>query len=117
MLTVDARRLGDIGIVTAAGEIDAHSARALREALVAAIAGGTIRLVADLSDVTFMDSSGLGVLVGKLKDARVRGGELHIVAVQERVLRVFQITGLDGVFAIHDSLESALADLGSATQV
>ncbi|MEI2774509.1 MAG: STAS domain-containing protein [Tetrasphaera sp.] len=117
MLTVDARRLGDIGIVTAAGEVDAHSARILRDALVAAITDGTIRLVADLSEVTFLDSSGLGVLVGKLKDVRVRGGELHVVAVHDRVVRVFAITGLDRVFALHDSLDSALTDLGSPGQV
>jgi anti-sigma B factor antagonist len=113
MLTAHVRRQDGLAIVAVAGEVDAHSARLLREALAEALSDGSTRIVADLAEVTFLDSSGLGVLVGKLKDVRMRGGALHIVATTPRVLRVFEITGLDGVFRIHPSLDPALTALGS----
>ena len=60
--------------------------------------------------VEFLDSTGLGVLVGGLKRVRQHDGSLHLVCAQDRVLKVFRITGLTKVFAIHDSVEDALAE-------
>ncbi|MEO5743433.1 MAG: STAS domain-containing protein, partial [Terracoccus sp.] len=68
---------------------------------------------------TFLDSTGLGVLVGRLKLTRTMGGSMRIVGTDDRVLKVFSITGLDKVFEMHDDLESALAadtDEASADQ-
>jgi anti-sigma B factor antagonist len=59
--------------------------------------------------VTFLDSTGLGVLVGRLKLVRNQSGWLRLVCSNERILRVFRITGLDKVFGIHASLDDALA--------
>jgi anti-sigma B factor antagonist len=58
--------------------------------------------------VDFLDSTGLGVLVGGLKRVKVRDGELSIVAGQDKILKIFDITGLNKVFSIHDSLEAAV---------
>ena len=66
-------------------------------------------LVVDLQGVTFMDSTGLGVLVGRLKLVRVQDGTLKLVCTSERILKVFAITGLDKVFQIFDSIDEALA--------
>ncbi|HSU73527.1 MAG TPA: STAS domain-containing protein, partial [Terrabacter sp.] len=70
---------------------------------------GRTNLVVDLTDVTFLDSTGLGVLVGRLKLTRTRGGLMRLVGRDDRVLKVFAITGLDKVFEIHPDLEAALA--------
>jgi len=63
----------------------------------------------DLQNVTFMDSTGLGVLVGRLKLVRTHDGSLSLVCSNDRVLKVFAITGLDKVFRIYPTVEQALA--------
>ena len=88
---------GDRTVVRLGGEIDVYTAPFVREKLDEQIHAGRADLVVDLSDVTFLDSTGLGVLVGRLKIARTRGGSLRLVGTAERVLRVFAITGLDKV--------------------
>ncbi|GAA6527521.1 STAS domain-containing protein [Intrasporangium sp. DVR] len=100
---------GDRTVVHLGGEIDVYTAPFVREKLDEQIHAGRADLIVDLSEVTFLDSTGLGVLVGRLKFARTRGGSLRLVGTSERVLRVFAITGLDKVFDIHPDLESALA--------
>ena len=112
MLSADVRQQDGVFIVAVTGEVDSHNARLMRAALASALGDSTPRVIADLSAVTFMDSSGLGVLVGKLKDTRMRGGALHLVVTEPRVLQVFAITGLDAVFHIHDALDAALAAIG-----
>jgi anti-anti-sigma factor len=99
---------GDRTVVRLGGEIDVYTAPFVREKLDEQIHAGRADLVVDLSDVTFLDSTGLGVLVGRLKIARTRGGSMRLVGTAERVLRVFAITGLDKVFEIYPDLEAAL---------
>ena len=65
-------------------------------------------LVIDLRAVRFMDSTGLGVLVGTLKKVRLAGGRLQLVIDSERLLKVFRITALLQVFTVHDTVEAAL---------
>ena len=100
---------GDQTVVHLGGEIDVYTAPVVREKLDEQIQAGRINLVVDLTDVTFLDSTGLGVLVGRLKLTRTRGGSMRLVGKDDRVLKVFSITGLDKVFEIHPDLESALA--------
>ena len=108
-LSVTTSRQDDVSVVTVAGEVDVYTAAQLRAALDEEIAAGRSQLVVDLDEVSFLDSTGLGVLVGRLKLVRNSSGWLRIVCSNERILRVFRITGLDKVFGIHDSLEDALA--------
>ncbi len=96
-------------VVTIAGEVDVYTAPLLREALDREIAAGHVRLVVDLERVDFIDSTGLGVLVGRLKSVRNGSGWLRIVCTKERVLKVFHLTGLDKVFRIVDTVEAATA--------
>ena len=91
------------------GEVDVHTAAQLRAALDAEIAAGHTRIVLDLDGVGFLDSTGLGVLVGRLKLVRNQSGWLRIVCSSDRVLRVFRITRLDKVFGIHASVADAVA--------
>lgn len=91
---------GECTTVHVAGEIDVYTAPALRRQLDEEIQRGCRDLVVDLGGVTFLDSTGLGVLVGRLKLIRAQGGMMRIVGAQERVLKVFTITGLDRVFEL-----------------
>ncbi|MFZ2501101.1 MAG: STAS domain-containing protein [Nocardioides sp.] len=95
-------------VVDVAGEIDVYTAPKLREKLSELVAEGVHDIVLDLEAVEFLDSTGLGVLVGGLKKVRAQGGTLHLVCTEDRLLKIFQITGLSKVFAIFDSVEAAL---------
>lgn len=92
-------------VITVSGEVDLASSPELDTAIIAAIKFGSSSLVIDLTDVSFMDSSGLGVIVRGLKRCREADKDLDLVITNERVLKVFGITGLDQVIPIHDSIE------------
>lgn len=106
-LALTSRTEGDFEIIEVGGEIDVYTAPRLREAIVAAVDAGHSRLIIDVGRVDFLDSTGLGVLVGALKRVRADGGSLDIVCTQERILKIFQITGLDKVFGLHASIDEA----------
>jgi len=92
-------------VVTVSGEVDLATSPELDQAIVSGIESGTQSLVIDLTAVSFMDSSGLGVIVRGLKRCREADKDLDLVITNERVLKVFGITGLDQVIPIHDSIE------------
>lgn len=92
-------------VVHVGGEIDVYTAPELRRELDEHIHRGCRDLVVDLAKVTFLDSTGLGVLVGRLKLVRAQGGGMRILGATERVLKVFTITGLDRVFDIVDTVD------------
>jgi anti-sigma B factor antagonist len=101
---------GSTRIVSPAGEIDAHSAPRLRSTIVDELGdAGVSHLVVDLSGVSFLDSSALGVLVGTLKRMREREGRLDIVLPSSHARRVFEINALDRVLNLHETLAEALA--------
>lgn len=108
-LSLDTRHDGDRTVIAVAGEIDVYTAPKLREAMTALVDEGRGHLVIDLEDVEFMDSTGLGVLVGGLKRVRGIDGSLDIVCTHERLLKIFRITGLNKVFDLYDSQAEALA--------
>lgn len=94
-------------ILAVKGEIDVYTAPRLRERIVELANQGHYEVVVDLNGVDFLDSTGLGVLVGGLKRLRSHDGDLTLVCTQQRILRVFEITGLTKVFAICDTIEAA----------
>ena len=96
-------------VVQVVGEIDVYTAPQQRERLDQEIEAGRHDLVVDLSGVSFMDSTGLGVLVGRLKQIRLNDGSMRLVCAHDRVLKVFVITGLDKVFAIYPTVGEAVA--------
>jgi anti-sigma B factor antagonist len=108
-LSLSARAAAGYQVLDVAGEIDVYTAPQLRERLIALVEGGARRVVVELNRVEFLDSTGLGVLVGALKRLRGVGGELFLVCGQERLLKIFRITGLDRVFTLCDSVEAAMA--------
>ncbi|HSX68199.1 anti-sigma factor antagonist [Nocardioides sp.] len=108
-LDLNARDHDGVSVVAVKGEIDVYTAPRLRDRITDLVGGGAYRIVVDLEGVEFLDSTGLGVLVGGLKKVRAHGGSLQLVCTQERLLKIFRITGLAKVFVIHDDLDSAIA--------
>jgi anti-sigma B factor antagonist len=96
-------------VVDVAGEVDVYTAPKLREQLVTLVDSGHVDIIVNMADVEFLDSTGLGVLVGGLKRVKSREGSLRLVCTQERILKVFRITGLVKVFPIHASVDEAVS--------
>ena len=90
------------GEVVVEGEVDVATAPQLREALHQVIDQGATRLRIDLAEVGFIDSAGLGVLIGVLKRVREAGGEIELAHVQPAPRKVIEITGLDELFTLTD---------------
>jgi anti-sigma B factor antagonist len=105
----------DLAVLVVGGEVDFEVSPQLKARMMRTIKGGRRRLVLDLSDVTFIDSTAIGVIAGaveKLDEAG--GGSLAIVCTHEKVMQIFEITGLDSVITVHPTREEALAALAVA---
>lgn len=101
----ETRTAGTWTVIAARGELDLSSSDNLRSVLDAGLADGTPRIAVDLTEVSFMDSSSLGVLVAGLKRARDQGGEIRLVGVHGSPAKVIELTGLDAAFAMESSLD------------
>jgi anti-sigma B factor antagonist len=98
-------------VVSVHGEVDVSSAPEVQRELDAVIEAGARTVVVDLSDVSFLDSTGLGALVAARAAATASGGSVAVVCDQGRLLKLFTITGLDGAFDIHPTVDEALRSL------
>jgi anti-sigma B factor antagonist len=108
-LTLSTHEAGGTTVVAVGGEIDVYTAPRLRDKFTELVAAGSYDIIVDMQNVEFLDSTGLGVLVGGLKKVRAHEGSLDLVCNQDRLLKIFRITGLAKVFVIHESAEAALA--------
>ena len=102
-------RKDGIEVVTVEGEIDIYTAPRLRELLIDLAGQGSYQLIVNLEKAGFLDSTGLGVLVGGVKRVRPQDGSLDLVCTQERILKIFKITGLTKVFGIYQTVDQAIA--------
>jgi anti-sigma B factor antagonist len=107
-LTLATSEVDGTTIVAVGGEIDVYTAPKLRDKITELVADGVYKIVIDMEAVEFLDSTGLGVLVGGLKKVRAHDGSLELICTQDRLLKIFRITGLAKVFVIHDSADGAL---------
>ena len=98
-------------VVEVAGQIDLYSAPELEEHTTRIIGGGAECVIVELSRVTFIDSTGLGVLVNAMKRMRAARAELLLVVTDYDIERLFKLTGLDNALHICRSLDEALAHL------
>jgi anti-anti-sigma factor len=94
-------------LVTLAGECDLHTGRQLRDVLTSEVSRGARRMILDLSGLTFMDSTGMQVLLSVRTVLTVRNGTLSVVAPQPVVARILELTGADQYIAVYGSLEDA----------
>ncbi|MER5311831.1 STAS domain-containing protein [Streptomyces sp. NPDC002773] len=110
-LRVEVRTVdGSSELLAPVGELDHHTADLLRSPLDSALDEGRSRLVVDCSGLEFCDSTGLNVLLGARLRADAAGGGVHLVGMRPAVARVFQITGADAVFTVHETLATVLPD-------
>jgi anti-sigma B factor antagonist len=98
-----------IEVIDVRGQIDIYTAPRLRELLINLVSKGSYQLVVNLDKVGFLDSTGLGVLVGGLRRVRAHDGSLDLVCTQQPILKIFRITGLTEVFGIYETVDQAIA--------
>ena len=106
---VDVTSRGPWSVVSVAGEIDLSTAPQFRDRLIAAIADNP-QIVVDLTAVDFIDSTGLGVLLGGLKRVTAQDGRIEVVCPDTPVRKIFEVTGLNRVFAPHDDLDDVVGE-------
>jgi anti-sigma B factor antagonist len=109
-LELETTQQDGMAVLTLRGEIDVYTAPRMRQAIVDLVDAGSLNVVIDMEKVDFLDSTGLGVLVEGLKRVKTRGGNLSIVITQDKILKIFDITGLNKAFPIYGSLEDALKE-------
>ena len=101
---------GDITVFLPDGRIDTLAADEMDQALQAAVAGGSHKIVVDMSGVDYISSAGLRSLAAVLVKCRDEGGDMKIAALNERVTRVFKIIGFDLLMSLHGTSDAAIAD-------
>ena len=94
-------------VLTVSGEVDLGTAPRLRETLVGVVADGHKHVVVDLSATEFLDSTGLGALVAGFKRLRAHQGDMRLVCTTDRIRKVFELTRLDRVLPLFESVEDA----------
>ena len=109
-LSLETRHENGHTIILVGGEIDVYTAPKLRETLIELVSEGSHNVVVNLEGVDFLDSTGLGVLVGALKRVKAHDGSLALVCTQDKILKIFKITGLTKVFPIHASVDEATGE-------
>ena len=102
-----------MSILVVSGDADLHSAPELRERLRMAVDGGATNVVLDLSGVTFIDSTSLGVLLGTMRRLRELDGQMRLVVPRPEVRRIFELTLLDRVFPLDESRDDAVEALAA----
>ncbi len=111
-LQINVRKNGTTRIIDLHGEVDAYTSARFREIMLELIDDGGIDLVINMCKVEYIDSSGLGALVGGLKRVSERNGKIVIVSDGPQIRKVFEITGLEKVFPIYDEEHHAVEAVG-----
>jgi anti-anti-sigma factor len=110
-MKVASKLFKDICVLEIDGEIDAEHATQLKKAIAKSREEHAVHFVLDLSHVTFIDSTGLGVLISLMRHLKENGGELRLVALQDEVRAIFEITRLFRVFEIFSNVEEAIQSI------
>ena len=107
------RQVNDVTILRLKGKLELDDGDAvLKETVDRLVAEGRVDLVLDMSDVTRMDSAGIGMLVGKYMTVKKRGGTMRLLHLTDRTSRLLHVTRLETIFEIFDSEETALLSFG-----
>jgi anti-sigma B factor antagonist len=105
---------GGVHVIRVGGDLDFNAAPQLKESIVRRFDGGGSQLIIDLSDASFIDSTGIGVIAGGLERANEAGGSLAVVCDEPNVVRIFEVVGLDGLIPLHRSREDAVSSFARA---
>lgn len=107
-LDTSLREVGEFIVVDLVGEVDVYTAPALKDALNQAIERGQRHLIVNMERVTYMDSSGFGMLLSAMKRVRPEGGSINLVQCNKAIARMLTITRLNTIFFLHSSVEEAI---------
>ena len=102
---------GETHVVAVTGEIDLFTAPEFKQRVSAPIDAGRTHVVVDLTETTFIDSTGLGVLIRGVERLNTEGGRLAVVCVDPNIVKVFEVTGLDRIFTIYSTRDEALTQV------
>lgn len=105
---------GDVSTVHITGRVDGFTADTLQQVFTAEVGTGRHQLVADFSGVDYTSSAGLRVLLGTVKEARARGGDLRLAGPRPEVLNVLELSGFTGILKVFDTVEAAVESFGSS---
>lgn len=103
-------------VIALTGEVDLYTAPELKQELVRVIDGGARGVIVDLTNTTFIDSTMLGVLISGVKRLRPTGGGFELVVTDRNIRKIFEITGLDRVFSLHEDRATALQAVDSSDE-
>jgi anti-sigma B factor antagonist len=101
----------NVAVIELKGEVDLYTCPELKDELLRVIGDGAILVVVDLTETTFIDSTGLGVLIRGVERLTTEDGRLAVVCIDPNMVKVFEVTGLDRVFTIYSTREEALAQV------
>lgn len=107
----------DYAMLLVAGEVDAYTSGYFRETMLGVIENGLNTLIIDMCNVEYIDSSGLGALVGGLRRISENNGSIYIISCSDQVRKVFEITGLERVFKIFNNSEDAIKAIAEGEAV
>jgi anti-anti-sigma factor len=111
-MDVQARRVGDVMVISIVGSIDTLTAPRLLEHLQGIVSRNKTRLVADLSGVDYISSAGLRVFLVAIKQTRGKGGDFFLAAVQPNVQRVLDLSGFSKILRVFENVDSAVEEAG-----
>ena len=111
MHSIYTEKKGPVSVVNIKGRVDASNSGQIHERLMDEIEGGCNKLVVDFSEVTYISSAGLRILIYASKAVIKNSGSFSICSVSKNIEKIFQISGLTGLFNIHSDLQSSLKDL------
>lgn len=111
-LKLNTRTINDqTSLIDLEGEVDVYTAPQLKQQIITLLDNGAKHVIVNLSAVDYLDSTALGVLIGGLKRLRERDGMLDLICPNQRIKRIFEITGLDKIFDIYPSEEEAMSKI------
>ncbi len=106
-MEITERRIEDMDVLVLNGRLDAASAKELKNRVSHLVQENRVKLIVDMENVDFIDSSGLGSLVSSLRVVNERGGDVKVVGLQKQVRSIFELTRLHRIFGIFDDVEAA----------
>lgn len=105
---------GEVSVVVIRGSVDSQTADALLSEMIAYVDAGHLQLVADFGAVDYTSSAGLRALLGTVKAARRKDGDLRMARVEPNVLKVLELSGFTSILKFYDEVDTAVASFGSS---
>lgn len=108
-LTVDSRREGDVTVITPKGFINAHTVREFERVMAGALEEGNQKILINGSELAYIASAGLGVIMGLIEDVRAKGGDIRLAELNETVRNIFEVLGFNHLCQVLGSEQEGLA--------